>query len=428
MRGIKWATVVVLVLFGSYSCHVYMNRDQRAAERLLAGADFEPAGPPIRVALSLGEGFQLSAPDPVRVFFPDSASEPRLFRPRTGTVRFRDGSVLWGAEEFRERIRLDSTGAPLQINNIPYPGVLELIPRKKLVISELSCEEYLLGVVSKEGCADFHPNALRALAVASRTYALYQKLFRKGREWHLRDTVASQVYGGHGTVPERVRRVVAETCGLVLTFKGKIFQAYYHSTCGGNTTRASKYFNEPDILPLSGTQCGFCRRSPFFSWAADFDERAVRKALLDQPAVRKELAARRSALGRITAVEPILEPGDIYPEYFRVVHKKGTFEIHAPLLRSCLNSLPPRGRFRSVATGPAVVSSNGQVLHFRGHGWGHGVGLCVFGAEGRARAGRDFVSILYAYYPGAVLCRAWSRKAAVPGPVALNGDRAERKW
>ena len=405
MGKATWVFLSCLLLFGLYSCHYVLRGGRSAAPELLLTTPFRPGGPDLRIRLSVDDGAILEARDTVTVTPVGSSEQPGELAPRSEPLTFTEGKAGWGAAEFTGRVRLSSAGADLRINDHPYGGVIELVPQQKLVINEIDCEDYLLGVVGKECYPSFEYAALRAQAIASRTYALYNRLFRRNREYHLKDTVYSQVYGGSGNVPDRVRRAVAETCGLVLSYQGRIFQAYCHSTCGGNTTAAAKYLREPDLPPLRGVSCPYCQNSPKYAWIAEYREKRLRQSLADYPAIRDALAKHGMKLGRITALEPILTEHDIYPEYFRVVHTEGSLEVHAPTLQNVCNGLTETKTFLSVAV--TACTPNKELLTVEGHGSGHGLGLCQYGAQGQALRGRNYLSILTHYYPGASLMRAW---------------------
>src|SRR5262249_8994512 len=144
-------------------------------------------------------------------------------------------------------------------------------------------EEYLVGVVSAELTAGFHVQACRAQAVASRTYAWYQKQSAgTGRDWDLLATEVSQVYAGltrENLVPEAAR-AVRDKRGLVCTWKSpqgeKIFCTYYCSSCGGVTQDAGPMKNEPSIPPLAGgVICHYCENAPTFRWGPVRVEKSV---------------------------------------------------------------------------------------------------------------------------------------------------------
>ncbi len=417
IRRVKWGLLLGLILFACYSCHYYMRAHRRASRAILAGTSFKRIGPPVRVRLSVASGFTLQAPGRVRVTDVKTGRATVEPAPQGSTVQFDPETITWGDRSFAGHVRIAAEGSRLQLNGIPYGGVIELIPAQQAVINEVPCEEYVVGVVGNEMYASAGVDALRAQAIACRTYAIYHRIFRSTGSWHINDE--AQIYRGYANVADRVSKAVAETCGLVLTYQGKIFQSYFHSTCGGNTTRASKYFREPDLPPLSGTRCEYCTGSDHFRWKVEYREENVRRILGAHGAVKEELAQAGLQLGRITEIEPLLEPHDAYPEYFRVTFdthsQSGSFEIHAPLLRALLNELEPKNRFRSVAVAPCRLS--GAMLRFVGRGWGHGVGMCTFGAQGQAAAGRDFVTILKHYYPGSTILRAWSKARDIAGRI-----------
>jgi len=193
---------------------------------------------------------------------------------------------------------------------------------------------------------------------------------------------------------------VAETSGLVLTWQGKIFQAYFQATCGGETAPAWRYFREAEIPPLRGVKCPYCRESPYWSWVVAYREKDVRKAL------SRELSSLGiQGIGPILNIVPLRRRGELYPAYFRIEHEKGSFEVEALFLRKILNSVPPKGKFLSVAV--TEVVRRGAVFEMHGRGWGHGVGLCQYGARRLAQSGWNFWQILSYYFPGAELTRVW---------------------
>jgi stage II sporulation protein D len=381
-------------------------------------------GPMIRVRLKniaklaqLNEGFFLQATSPLKAIFPDGQLPPLSLGPCDGTVKFTAGTFQWQTGQgaavpfmsaHRVRLVLTEPSAYFYINKDPYAGILEFVPEKNLVINELDFESYLVGVVGNEMPPRFEIEALRAQAIASRTYALYNWLFiRERRAWHLEDNTFSQMYRGHATVNARVRTVVAETCGLVMTYDDKVFQAYYQSTCGGNTRKAAataEFAKEPDMPPLSGVTCAACTGSPAYRWQEEYHEKSVRAAL-------KAETGGKFAPGRITALAPVAPPAGNYANYVRVTHDQDPrrpIDVLATTLKSALNSVR-EGSCKSTAFTACTIE--GDLIHIEGRGFGHGVGMCQYGAQSQARDGRDFLQILRYYYPGTGFMRAWSREA-----------------
>ncbi|HNR99888.1 MAG TPA: SpoIID/LytB domain-containing protein [Planctomycetota bacterium] len=414
----------------------FLQPDRSAARALLLPGEFKPAGPPVRVRLkqiarrAAETGVFLQSSCPLTVVFSEGQLPPLSLAPCDGVVKFEAGALKWHTGQdaaapfvtpFRIRLVLAEPTGCFRIEKDAYTGVLEFAPDKALIVNELDFESYLLGVVGSEMPARFQTDALRAQAITSRTYALYNWLFIGARRaWHLDDDAFSQVYRGQAALNARVKAAVAETCGLVMVYDGKVFQAYYHSTCGGGTRKASaaaEFVKEPDIRPLAGAACGFCSESPAYAWQEEYNERHVRNALAAR-------AGAALALGRITAIEPVAPPedGGIYANRLRIWHAgnpQAPVEILATIFKSALNSLRESS---CKSTAFTTFQVHGDVLRVEGRGFGHGVGMCQYGAQGQARQGRDYLRILRHYYPGIGFMRAWSREGpAAQGAAAAAG-------
>ena len=154
-------------------------------------------------------------------------------------------------------VRIRSTGEFTRVNGKRYRGWVELRKKKNgllLVVNDLDLEEYLMGVIASEVPPDWEPEALKAQAVASRTYALYEKRSAGKRPYHILATVMSQVYNGVNGEQVNAVRAVKETTGLILTYQGKVIPAFYHANCGGHTENASLLW-DLDEPYLKGVDC-----------------------------------------------------------------------------------------------------------------------------------------------------------------------------
>jgi stage II sporulation protein D len=290
-----------------------------------------------------------------------------------------------------------------------YRGSLELARRGEEVIAvnEVALEEYLPGVVGAEMPAAYPLEALKAQAVAARTYALHALAAAGARQPALFESgTGFQVYGGLAAESPRVLDAVEATRGEVMTYAGRIFRAYYHSSCGGETARASLVFGEAPIPPLEGAPCGACDQGRDARW-----ESVLPASVLEAAARRRlEAAGEEHAMGRILA----LEVAEIGPDgrvlYLRLEHQEGAFEWRADAFRRSVDALAPgtvrSTRFRLAPLGPDASPASGRGFRLEGSGWGHGVGLCQVGA-GRLGAGADYRALLARYYPEAELARAY---------------------
>ena len=273
-----------------------------------------------------------------------------------------------------------------------------------LVINHVELEDYLRGVLSKEAPYQWPIEALKAIAVAARTYAVFQRMTADAATTHdVSGDVLSQVYGGRSAERSRTSRAVDETRGLILTYQGQVFPAFYHSTCGGVTERGTVMGLGPfDLEPLKGgLQCSFCVDSPFFRW-----QRRLSKA---------DVAWAVKKLGR----------GSIWPvEAMRIAQYTATGRVAAVRIRGGGRTLDLSGHeFRQAlgfstlrSTGFAIIPE-GDGFILQGRGWGHGVGLCQWGVAELARRGMTAKEILALYYPGATLMRLGER---VVKPVVVE--------
>lgn len=270
------------------------------------------------------------------------------------------------------------------INGRIFRGDIQLIKNnmKLSVVNYIDLEDYVKGISVRETSHYWPIDSLKAEVIAFRTFALYKMQENKQKDFDLTSDVYSQVYGGRTSERYRINKAVDETRGMVLTYQGKIFPAFYHATCGGHTEDASLFWNI-NIPPLKGVSCNFCQESPHFKWHKVLSRKEIRDALLKSGLtiedIKDILILGRDKSGRITDL--------------KIVTDKKEIKISAKDLRNIL--------------GPNIIkSTNFQVevieddVVFEGFGWGHGVGLCQWGAYFMAKQGYTYEQILEYYYPG----------------------------
>jgi stage II sporulation protein D len=303
------------------------------------------------------------------------------------------GVVLDGRSLGPPPIELRPTGsARMRVGGKAYRGSLVLERASgggARLVNRLSVEDYLLGVVASEMPERFGLEALKAQAVAARSYAL-ASVADQGR---LYADTRSQVYGGVSAETQLSARAVRETNGQILTGGDGPLIAWYHSTCGGRTRPAREVFGQaPARVMDREVVCADCRNSPMYSWQRRIAAERVCSAM-DLPSGRIDMAGVGSAA----------LPG--WPErlFVRSGARSSTLSMEA--FRSRLSSghaLKDQVPSTRLASAPRV---EGGDLVLDGHGWGHGVGMCQYGAAGFAARGGDYRSILRRYYPGADLMR-----------------------
>lgn len=113
-----------------------------------------------------------------------------------------------------------------------------------VVINNLPLEDYLLGVVPAEMPSKWSYEALKAQAIAARSYAIANRGKRASRGYDLKDTPEDQAYGGASSETATTNSAVMETKGVVITYNQKVIPAYYSASAGGHTVNAGAVWNK----------------------------------------------------------------------------------------------------------------------------------------------------------------------------------------
>jgi len=265
----------------------------------------------------------------------------------------------------------------------------------------LPLEEYVAGVVAAEMPAEFGLAALQAQAVAARTYVVRRtrSFGGAGCDRHpLADVCDNpahcQAYLSRSGLQlkwgminfnrhmEKILQAVFDTAGLILTYGGRAIDPIYHSTCGGMTEFAEKVWSN-SYPYLSGRACEFCRHSNRLTERRTF-ALAEFVALINQEG--GAVLAVRDLTSRPPQIEILRRSASGRVKEIRV----GRRELTGTALRGLLGL---RSTNFTIAVG-----KDGVVIETRGHG--HGVGMCQWGSDGLADAGKDFEYILKFYYRG----------------------------
>lgn len=306
--------------------------------------------------------------------------------------------------------RADDPEGAIGYGNRHYRGDIIVYPsgsRGFLVVDRLAIDDYIAGVVAEEiGRRPASDSAaVQAQAVAARSYAA----IHLGNDVHYDVTSGTndQVYGGVEAEDPVAAAAVASTRGLVLMYGGRIVNAPYHSTCGGATAAGDEVWGgegEPYLRSVSdripGTDRYYCDISPSFHWTRTMDRATLDAALARYLKSYANVPGGRPGVARSIAVDGHTESGRV--ARLRIRTNRGTYVLHGNEIRYVLRS--PGGAILNSTyfSVESVTGSDGSIarLTLRGRGNGHGVGMCQWGAIGRARAGQDFRTILSAYYPG----------------------------
>jgi stage II sporulation protein D len=266
-------------------------------------------------------------------------------------------------------------------------GLVQLVRRGKglLVINHVDLEEYVKGVVPAEVNSAWHPEMLKAQAVAARTYALYQHMLSASRDYDVAASIQDQVYRGRQGIDARVEQAVEATRGLVVTHEGAPIYAAFSSTAAGITEDSVVVWSK-DLPYLKGVECPFDVESPYYQWKASFKIDTLEQNLRQQGV----------AVGTIATLAPLTYSRAGRVATLRILHSKGELILRGEELRKAVGyTVIPSTQFTIESIGPEVVLA--------GYGAGHAVGLCQWGAKELAELGYSFSTILRYYYPGTEL-------------------------
>ena len=283
------------------------------------------------------------------------------------------------------------------------------------LVNRLGVESYIAGVVGPE-IGGRRPNeeaAVLAQAVVSRSFALRNRGRYESLGFDAYADVRDQVYTGVAAETPQVWAAVRRTAGQVLRYRGDIIDAYFHSTCGFSTAGVEEAFStaraRPYLRPVSdanGKGHYYCDISPRFRWREEWDGQKLRAIFTRTlPAV---MPIGGDGLQPITDVQVSRTTRSGRVAELRIVFARGDVRIAGGDVRSVLRPEADR-TLSSNAFQLTVTRDGGQVsrLVAAGAGSGHAVGMCQWGAVGRARAGQDYRRILSTYFPGTTLDRIY---------------------
>ena len=254
-------------------------------------------------------------------------------------------------------------------------------------ITELPFEKYIEGVVASEIGKDWNMEAMKAQAVISRTYAVYQKGLNVGKDYHITSSVLHQVYKGDNA-DETVSNAVKETTGEILTYEKKPVETFYHSTCADKTELPEEVWGKS--YPYLKSVLCMDKNSPYEHWLRRFSVAEIEKAL-NIKGIKNININSFTSTGRVKTLKIVTESSRLgeSPE-------ETELEVKAVDLRKLFG-------YKELPSTQFSVSITGSEVVFEGSGYGHGVGLSQWGALELANEGKNYKEILQYYYPGTIL-------------------------
>lgn len=288
----------------------------------------------------------------------------------------------------------------LLVDGRRLPGRIRISARNGGIraVAVVPLEEYVAAVLSREASPTFLPEALSALAVAVRTYTLLAMASPRDPDYDVVAGVEDQVFEGVEGVGPGFRAAAAATRGEALYYGGGLARTVYHSTCGGRT-EGSAFAWGTDLPYLRSVVCEDCRKSPVWRWEYRMGREEGRRVALAL-GVRAGTDLGFGIAGRTPSGRA---------RYVRLTSGGVTRELKAAQFRKAVG-------YRRMRSLWAEIVPVGDGWLFTGNGYGHGVGMCQWGANGMAESGASYREILARYYP-------LTRVASLPGsPVPLAGS------
>ncbi|MDN5347039.1 MAG: stage sporulation protein [Clostridia bacterium] len=298
--------------------------------------------------------------------------------------------IIEGVKFWRPEARVVGKGPVVRLA-VNQTGEIKLLP----------LEEYLVGVVAAEMPANFELEALKAQAVAARTYTLKKINTAKSKPdaKHPQADVCTDAAHCQAWVPEsalrrnwglfnylrykgKIRQAVAATGGLVLTYRGELIEPVYHSTSNGRTESAEAVWGY-NIPYLQSVPSPWDRDSPRYRNTLTFT--------LGQ--LEQKLGVELKALPAAALIPP-------RGEAMKVLEYTPTGRVKAVKIGSKTFTGPDLRRLLGLSSTDFTWQVEGDKITFISVGNGHGVGLSQYGANGMAKEGKNFVEILSHYYPG----------------------------
>lgn len=323
-----------------------------------------------------------------------------------------------------------------------YRGVIEvkrLTASDMTVVNELNIEEYLYGVVPKEIESWSHPEALKAQAIAARTYTANNRTRHKSLGFDLCATTRCQVYGGYDAENELTNAAVDNTAGKVVTYNGELAATFYFSSDGGYTEDVRNVWGGTTYPYLVSVEDKYERGNSWnYNWVKTFTVEELTQIMeqkqYDIGTVKRIDITGTASTGRVTGMIVVGTTGQksFFREGCRLAFGSLPSQLFTYTTDSLLIAMNDEFNVAAVTYTPTmVITADGQIVplqesasditvigaddvlssqtgapttfSFTGKGWGHAVGMSQEGAKGMADAGFTCEQILMHYYTGTVV-------------------------
>ncbi|WP_299413291.1 SpoIID/LytB domain-containing protein [Acaryochloris sp. IP29b_bin.148] len=286
-----------------------------------------------------------------------------------------------------------SAGGFVYIKDRWYRGQVRLVTTAQgiAVINEIDLEDYLAGVIGKEMPRTWPQEALKAQAVAARSFALYRRSKQKNPLYDLVNTTKDQVYGGIEGEAESTRSAVRTTAGQILAYQGQVIEALFHANSGGHTENSEQVFS--GVIPYLRGVPDFDQTAPNFQWSIDFSQAQLKEQLPGLGNILTMTPQETTAHGRVKMIKLVGDQGT------KIM--KGREFRQKLKLKSTLFQVAPHSDLMASQSPSVPGKPTGFTIQGRGHG--HGLGMSQWGALALAQQGKTYQQILQHYYQNTTL-------------------------
>jgi len=262
-----------------------------------------------------------------------------------------------------------------------YRGTTQLILQDDGItaINHVDLEQYLYSVVGAEAVSSWPIEALKAQAVAARSYALYKQSRESNGIYDVDTTIGTQVYKGLDSEYTTTHEAVNSTLGQIMTYDEKVILAAFHSSSGGYTENVEDIWTSP--LPYLRAVVDYDHESPVFEW--------------QQVIPVSKIQSLVAGIGKIKGLQPVKMTPHGRVITMDVTGDRGSATVSGKDLRRVLDLRSTLFR----------ISTDGENLNVKGRGFGHGLGLSQWGAYYLAQKGINYHQILTHYYQSANLTK-----------------------
>ena len=308
------------------------------------------------------------------------------------------------------------------LNKKEYRGSFIIIKSENgfQIINYIELERYLLSVISAEigiGRKSTDFEAVKCQSIAARTFTV-DKMIHKKSDYKNYDILANtfdQVYEGVRSESPNYSVSIAETRGMVGIYKEALIQGLYHSTCGGQTENSESIWGGKRFDYLTSVYCGdgknnFCSISPYFNWERELKingrTHQIKNNLLKR--LKPESVESFFSVNSIDSIYISERDSSGRVSMLSLKNRNGIFQINGDYIRWAFadenQNILPSNWFSMI---PKYENGKIQSLTFKGRGFGHGLGMCQWGAIGMSRLGYNFEQIFKFYYRGSQILKIY---------------------